>query len=171
MTSFTDVKPTVGAASNSFEKIVDIQPYGTGEAVEGSWTNIPDITSFNPTRPPITADTTTWAHKGGTSTQKTGESFTATVNVLKIRNAEDADFQDWYLTLLRASEGDDTANLVHIRWYDALGASEAYQAIASVQIAPQTTGNAEKGWDTVTFTGDGKARPIANPVATPAVGE
>jgi hypothetical protein len=34
-----------------------------------------------------------------------------------------------------------------------------------VQVAPQTTGNAEKGWDTVTLTGDGKATPIANPLA------
>jgi hypothetical protein len=165
MTDFADVKPTVGAASNSYEKILDIQAYGTGTPTEEAWVNVPDITAFNPTRPPITADTSTWAHKGGTSTQKTGESFSATFNVLKIRNSEDNDFQDYYLTLLRASEGTDTDNLVHVRWYDALGASEAYQGIASVQVAPQTTGNAEKGWDTVTLTGDGKATPIANPLA------
>jgi hypothetical protein len=145
MTDFADVKPTVGAASNSYEKILDIQAYGTGTPTEEAWVNVPDITAFNPTRPPITADTSTWAHKGGTSTQKTGESFSATFNVLKIRNSEDNDFQDYYLTLLRASE--------------------AYQGIASVQVAPQTTGNAEKGWDTVTLTGDGKATPIANPLA------
>lgn len=166
MTDYADVKPTIGSTANSFETILDIQPYGTGTPDEAAWENVPDVTAFNPSRPPITADTTTWAHKGSTSTQKTGESFTATFNVLKIRNSVDNDFQDYYLTLLRASEADGSDNLVHFRYYDALGASYAYQGIASVQVAPQDTSNAGKGWDTVTLTGDGKATPIANPLAS-----
>lgn len=168
MTDYADVKPTVGAAANAFEKILDIQPYGDGTPVEGAWENVPDITSFNPTRPPITADTTTWAHKGGQSNTKTGESFSATFNVLKIRNTVDNDWQDYVITLLRASEADGTGNLVHYRYYDALGASEAYQGVASVQMAPQSTGNTDKGWETVTLTGDGRATPITNPIAAGA---
>lgn len=165
-TTFEDVKPTPGAASNAFEKILEIQPYGDGTPTDASWTNVPDIDAFNPTRPPITADTATYAHKGGSSNTKVGEDFNLTFNVLKIRQV-DNDYQDYYLTLLRASEGEGTANLIHYRYYDALGASEAYQGIASVQVAPSSTGKTDKGWETVTLTGDGRAKPIDNPIATP----
>lgn len=164
MTDFASVVPTPGSAANAYEKLLDIQPYGDGTAEESAWTNVPDIDQLNPSRPPITADTATYAHKGGSSNTKVGEDFSATFNVLKIRQ-EDNDWVDYYITLLRASEGEGTANLVHYRYYDALGASEAYQGVASVQIAPSTTGKADKGWDTVTLTGDGKARPIENPNA------
>lgn len=163
VTKFEDVKPTAGAASNAYEVIVEVQPYGTGAPVDESWKNVPDITEFSPSFEAKTSDTTTYAHKGATSTTKVGSNWSASFNMLKIRDKEN-EFQDDYLVLKKASDANGRDNLVHIRYYDALGADEAYVGVASVSVAPQATGNEDKGWVTVSLTGDGEFTPITNPL-------
>ena len=160
MTDYDSIAPTAGDIANSYEVILDINT-GTSEAP--TWLNIPDITAFNPTSNPKTADVATYAHKGGDALQKVGETFSATFNLLKIRDDE-GEFQAEWIALKEAADADGEDNLIEFRYYDALGASEAYQGKAAVQRARANTGNADPGFDTFTLTGNGRAKPITNPV-------
>lgn len=163
-TTFDDIKPTPGAASNAFEVILEVQPYGTGTPTDEAWEVVPDITSFAPQFAPKTSDTTTYAHKGAASNTKIGSDWSASFNILKIRG-ENNDFQASYHVFKNAADGKGTANLLHVRYYDALGAAEAYQGVASVSgLDRQGTGNEDKGWMTVNLTGDGEFKSITNPV-------
>ncbi len=54
---------------------------------------------------------------------------------------------------------------VEVRYYDSEGADYAFQGIFSVDVARQTTGNAEIGGWTVTLTSRGPIKVIANPYA------
>lgn len=166
MTDFDDVVPTQGTPANSYEFIVDIaiQPAGAGTPV---WVNIPDITDWNPQHPPKTSNTTTYAHKGGTSESKTGSDFSGEFNMLKIRDATGKAFQPGWQILKDASDAKGEANKILVRWYDAFGAPDAYQGKARVDRARVNTGTADNEWDKFTLTGDGSALPIANPLATP----
>lgn len=167
ITSFDDIKPTPGAAANAFEIIFEVQPYGDGTPVDGAWEVVPDITAFAPTFAPKTADTTTYAHKGSASTTKIGADWSGSLNILKIRQ-QDGNFQPSYLIFKNAADGIGIDNLLHVRYYDALGADEAYQGIAGISVDRQGTGNEDKGWMTVNLTGDGPFNPIPNPLAATA---
>lgn len=167
MTAFDDVQPTVGDVANSYELILDINT-GTEETPE--WANIPDITAFNPQPSPKQKDITTYAHKGTTSQQKSGEDFSVSFNLLKVRD-EQGEFQPEWITLKEAADADGEANNVLIRYYDALGASDAYQVKCGVARALTNNGNDDPGFDTFTLTGVTRRVPIVNPVTetTPEV--
>lgn len=162
-TDYANFKRTAGAAANAFETILEVQPYGTGTPTEGAWKPVPDLNNFDPAFTPQTKDTTVYGDKGSTSVTKTGDDWAASFNHLVLRTAT-GEFAEPTVTFLRASEGTGSANLLHIRYYDALGASYAYQGVASVSVKRQNTGATDTNWFTVNLTGNAKFSPITNPI-------
>lgn len=166
MTDYAAVKPTVGDVAQSYEYIVDVaivpESAGTKDFV-----NIPDISQLNPQFPAQLQDITTYANKGQQAQVKTGTAPTASFNILKIRDAT-GEFQPEWLILKNASDATGQANLVYLRWYDALGASDAYEGLFLVsRDARPETGPQGPGWDAFTFSAAGPVEPIENPVITP----
>lgn len=166
MTVWADVKPTSGSVANSYEQILDIADIPAAAGTP-TWINVPDITALNPSHTPTNMDVTTYANKGSAANTKSGSTFSATVNVLKIRDAN-GEFQDEWLLLKNAADGKGEDNLILMRYYDALGASDAYEGKVSVSRAIANTGNNDPGFDTFTLTGYGEVLPIVNPNAAAA---
>lgn len=162
MTEFTDVAPTEGTIAQSYEYIFDIAQKPTGNA-QPSWVNVPDITALNPQFPAQLQAITTYAHKGQERQSKIGSGFSLGFNILKIRD-NTGEFQPEWLLLKNAADGVGTSNELLFRYYDALGASDAYQGTALVQRDGRPeTGAQGPGWDAFTLTGAGDVLPIANP--------
>lgn len=158
---FSTLVPSPGAAANAYERVLQIAAYTAGTApAEGDWLTVRDKKDFAPQRTPRTEDITTDAHKGGTAVEKIGDDWSASVNVLKNRQ-QDNDFQDYYKVLRAAAESKGDGAKVHVRYFDGLGADEAYQTVATVQIA-----EAGSGLDIAafTFTGSAPIEKIATPV-------
>ena len=162
MTDFNDITPTAGDAANSFEYIFDMCVDPTAEAPE--WKNIPDITGLTPTATPKQKDGTTYAHKGQTSQDKTGEDFTLSVQIKGIRQA-DGEFQDYLVDLIKAADSKGQANIVGLRYYDAYSKVLAYQLTASVNWSRANTGNDDLEFFSFEFTGKGDRVRIESPAA------
>lgn len=170
MTDYADVQPTEGDVANSYEYIFDVAvlPTGSGEPV---WLNIPDITGLDPQFADKLKDITTYANKGSTSQKKVGRDFTLNFQILKVRD-ETGEFQAEWLLLKAAADADGKANNIAFRYYDALGASEAYQGTAAVSRGNRpSTANDDPGFDAFTLTGRGRVNPITNPVASAGTGD
>lgn len=166
MTDYADVVPTEGSVAQSYEYIVDVAPVPVAPA-EKVYVNVPDISAFNPQFPAQLQDITTYANKGQTAQTKTGSAPTASFNILKIRD-NTGEFQAEWLTLKNASDKTGKDNLVYLRWYDALGASDAYEGLFLVtRDARPETGAQGPGWDAFTFAAAGPILPIVNPVTVP----
>lgn len=169
MTAFADVVPTVGSVAQSYEYIVDVAPVPVGNA-EKQYVNVPDINQFNPQFPAQLQDITTYANKGQQAQTKVGSAPTAAFNILKIRD-NTGEFQPEWLLLKQASDAVGENNLVYLRWYDALGASDSYEGLFLVtRDARPENGAQGPGWDAFTFAAAGPILPIANPVLAPAPG-
>lgn len=164
MTDFTEVVPTDGDVANSYEYILDIAAVPVGDA-EPTWLNVPDINALSPEWSDQTGDATTYAHKGSTNEEKSGRSAVINFQQLLIRDSA-GDFQAEWKVLKDAADAKGKNNRILVRWYDALGASDAYQGTFRVTRAnrPQT-GAIEKGWEAWTLTSRGEPQPIENPTA------
>lgn len=161
MTAYADVKPTEGDVANSFEYIFDIN---TGTTAAPVWLNVPDITALNPQFADKLKDIATYAHKGNSAQKKTGRDFTLDFNLLKVRD-NTGEFQPEWLALKTACDALGDGNNIGFRYYDALGASDAYQGIAAVSRGNRpSTGNDDPGFDNFVLTGVGGVVPIVNPV-------
>lgn len=161
MTAYDDVKPTAGDVANSYEFIFDI---GTGTGADIAWLNVPDITALNPQFAAKLKDIATYAHKGSSAQKKVGADFTLDFNILKVRDST-GEFQPEWLVLKNASDAEGDGNNLRFRYYDALGASDAYQGIAAVSRGNRpNTGNDDPGFDSFVLTGVGQVKPIENPV-------
>lgn len=162
MTKFDEVSPTEGAVAQAHELIFDIavKPAAGQQPV---WVNVPDITALNPQFPAQLQAITTYAHKGKERQTKVGSGFSLGFNILKIRDAV-GEFQAEWLLLKAASDADGSANEILFRYYDALGASDAYQGTGLVgRDARPENGAQGPGWDAFTLTGAGDVVPIVNP--------
>lgn len=156
-------EPTAGSIANSYELVLDID-LGTPEAPQ--WTNIPDITAFNPTPAIKTIDRSTYAHKGNDAASKVGETFNSSFNVMGIRD-DKGEFQPELVALLALAAPETRGSEAEgrFRYYDELGASYAYEFTATVQDGRANTGNADPGMFTFTLTSTGSRTSIANPNA------
>jgi len=165
MTTFAAVTPTLGSVAQSYEYIVDVAPVPVGAAPK-NYRNVPDINQFNPQFAAQLQDITTYANKGQQAQTKVGSAPTAAFNILKIRDSL-GDFQPEWQILKTASDKSGQDNLVYLRWYDALGASDAYEGLFLVarDNRPEN-GPQGPGWDAFTFTAAGPILPIVNPVKT-----
>lgn len=163
MTQFADVAPTEGSVAQSYEYIFDVAKKPVGEA-EPTWLNVPDITALNPQFPAQLQAITTYAHKGKERQTKIGSGFTLGFNILKIRD-NTGEFQAEWLLLKEAADADGSDNELLFRFYDALGASDAYHGSALVQRDARPENGAQgPGWDAFSLTGAGDVVPIVNPV-------
>lgn len=166
MTDYATVTPTVGDVAQSYEYIVDVATVPVAPA-EKAYINVPDINQFNPQFPAQLQDITTYANKGQQAQAKVGSAPTAAFNILKIRD-ETGEFQPEWLILKNASDQTGKDNLVYLRWYDALGASDAYEGLFLVTRDSRPENGAQgPGWDAFSFAAAGPILPIANPVVTP----
>jgi hypothetical protein len=161
MTTPTIPTPTAGSVANSYELVWDIN---TGTDIAPVWLNIPDITGIAPNGAPKMTDTATYANHGSQSESKTGETFTATFDVLAVRS-ETGEFQPELLALLALSAPETRgAGAVGIfRYYDEKGASYAYQFSGTVSDGRKNTGNADPGMFQFTITSKGDRKTIVNP--------
>ena len=169
MTKYEDVKPTQGDVANSYEYIFDIALNSAEEPT--AWLNVPDITALNPQFAAKLKDIATYAHKGASAQKKTGADFTLDFNILKVRD-QTGEFQAEWLMLKQAADAKGDGNNLRFRYYDALGASDAYEGIAAVSRGNRpSTGNDDPGFDNFTLTGVGEVVPIENPTKAAAGGE
>lgn len=158
--------PTEGTGANPFEWLLDLE---IGDPTP-AWVNCPDVDNLNPTFPPLTKTRSSYATKGRTINNKFGETCTLVFDAEKVRDNTGAIAQGWLKALLKASHGEDAANRVNARFYDALDPSadaEAYQAIFSVDsMARKSTANTgtEGEWYTVTLTSYSDVEQITTPV-------
>lgn len=164
MTEYATVAPTEGSVAQSYEYIVDVATPPVAPGTK-SYVNVPDITGLNPQAPAQLQDVTTYANKGQQAQTKVGSAPTVAFNILKIRD-NTGEFQPEWLILKNASDQTGKQNLVWLRWYDALGASDAYEGLfLVVRDGRPETGAQGPGWDAFTFTAAGPVLPIENPVA------
>lgn len=167
MTAYSGVVPTEGDPAQSYEYIFDIATIPVG-AAEPVWVNVPDITALNPLFNDKVQSIVTYAHKGSSADSKTGSSFTLGFNILKIRD-NTGEFQPEWLILKAAADAKGKANRILVRFYDALGASDAYEGTTRVsRDARPETGAEGVGFDAFTLNGVGEVLPIENPVGVVA---
>lgn len=165
MTAYASVAPTEGSVAQSYEYIVDVAPIPIGSAAK-VYVNIPDVNQLNPQFAPQLQDVTTYANKGQQAQTKVGSAPSVSFNVLKIRDAT-GEFQSYWLLLKDASDKTGKDNLVYLRWYDALGASDSYEGKFLVtRDARPENGAQGPGWDAFTLTAAGPVVPIPNPTKT-----
>lgn len=165
MTKFENIKPLDGSVANTYEYTVDVAliPADGTEIAESAWVNLPEITAFQPNRTPKTADAGTYANKGTADQTKIGEDFSGTFNILK-RRTDGVEFAESWQILKTASDAIGADNVLAVRYYDSLGANDAYQGRASVvRNQRPNTGNDGVEFDAFTFTGKDRFVPIVNP--------
>lgn len=163
MTALDAVVPTVGTIAQSYDFIVDVATVPVAPA-EKVYINVPDVVQVNPQFPAQLQDVTTYANRGQQAQAKVGSTPTVAFNILKVRD-ETGEFQPYWLLLKNASDKNGKDNLVYLRWYDSLGASDAYEGLFLVtRDARPESGAQGVGWEAFTFTAAGPVLPIANPV-------
>lgn len=171
MTTLDDIAPTQGDMAFAYETIWDIAALPAGGAEVTTWLNVPDITGLAPAAPPVTADNTTYANKGNSSTVKIGETFTLAVNVSPVRDAE-GEFQPELLLLLEAADSKGVDNTIAYRYYDSASAAIAFQGTARVEYTFANTGATDQKIFAFTLTGNGDRVKITNPaIAAPGGGD
>lgn len=164
MTLFDTSVPTEGTGANPYEWLLDL------ELVAATWTNCPDIDNLNPTFPPLTKTRTSYATKGKTINNKFGETCQIVFDAEKVRATDGSIAQPWLKALIAASHGNDAANRVRARFYDALDESadaEAYEATFSVDSMTrrETSNTGTTGeWYSFTLTSYSDVEQITTPV-------
>jgi hypothetical protein len=160
-TTFATLKPTAGAQAGTYEWLWDIAVVPTG-ATSPTWVNVPDITGLTPTPAPKFKDGTTYANKGQTSQQKTGDDFTLAVSVKGVKDTT-GEFQPELLILFAAADAVGAANILLYRYYHATSPSLAWSGSAAVQWSRDNTGNDDLEMFGFTLTGQGDRKKITNP--------
>lgn len=155
--------PAPGDVANSYELLTDIN---TGTDAAPVWLNVPEISGLDPAFSDVIKELSNYAYKGVPGKTKSGETFVLTFNVTKRRVPGTHQFYPWYTALTAKAAQKGEANKIGVRFYDALGADEAFQAKALVSHPKRNnTGDNDTDIAQFTLTGDGTALPIANPLA------
>ncbi len=163
MTTFDTLSPAPGDVANSYELLTDIN---TGTDAAPVWLNVPEVSGLTPAFTDVLREISNYSYKGNPGQTKTGESFVLTFNVTKRRVPGTNQFYPWYMALKNKADLKGEANKIGVRFYDGLGADEAYQAKALVSHpSRQNTDDNTTEVAQFTLTGDGTAAPITNPLA------
>lgn len=149
----------------SYELDIDINLAGVG-ALPVNWQQIRFTSAIAPVHSPVMADAATYDDEGAQNQVKIGETGSVSFTVQNNRNP-DGTYLPEVQALINAAKPGTRGNqaAVEVRYYDSEGADYAFQGIFSVDVARQTTGNAEIGGWTVTLTSRGPIKVIANPYA------
>jgi hypothetical protein len=169
-TTYADIAPGTGDVANSYELILDIYTGEIADLAPGGtvdpekWLNCPEISALNPKFTDTIKEITNYAYKGSPGKSKNGTTVELSFTVTKRRVAGGVEWTPEYLELKSRADADGEANKIGIRWYDALGASEAYQGVFLVgHPERQGTGDDDTATDQFTLQSDGKVTPITNP--------
>ena len=162
--TYEELKPTQGDPAQSHQYMFDVAALPVTPATEPSWQNIPDITALSPEFQAQLQEITTYAHKGQQAQSKVGSNFSLSFNLLKLRD-NTGEFQPEWLVMKNASDQLGELNMLRFRFYDSLGASDAYEGTATVaRGARPENGAVGVGWDAWSLTGVGEVLPIENPL-------
>lgn len=164
--------PTVEELAFSYEIGVDIALSGDGE--ETLWQQIRGISAVAPTAPPLTFDAATYDDKGAPNAQKVSESPTLAFTV-QGRRLESGLYRPEVERLLELADPEAVgeAAIGRFRYYDnpqsgPANPTDAYEIDGSVEVTRQNTDNASVAVWSVTVTGQGRRRRIANPMTEEA---
>lgn len=132
------------------------------------WTKVRFTSEIEPSFEPNLQDATTYDDEGQTRQVKTSAEWSIEFTINRYRDATGL-FMPEAEKLRKAGDpesfGEDA--FVHVRWYDKLGADEAYEGTAYVQWERAESAADALGKAGVTLTGYGPLTAIANPNATP----
>lgn len=150
----------------SYEYALDIN---LGTVAEPDWQQIRFSSAIDPQVTPVQQDGATYDDDGAPHPHKLSESWTCGATIQAHRLVDGA-FLPEVEKLLELAGPESTGNraVAHVRWYDdpvgqEPNPAEAYEGFAFVQMNRQNTGNDQiAGW-TLTLTGQGRRRRIANP--------
>lgn len=149
----------------AYELLLEVDMADAGTSTP-EWTKVRFTSEINPTFEPTMQDATTYDDEGQHRDVKTGSTWSCEFTINRYRDAQ-GKFMPEAEKLRKAGDpesfGEDA--FVHVRWYDKLGADEAYEGQAYVQWARAETGAEALGKATVTLTGYGVAAAIENPAA------
>lgn len=143
--------------------------YGVDIEIAGAWQAIRRITGVDPQVTPVTVEAATYDDLGSPNSPKIGENWTLGFQVQQQRLASGS-FTEEVEALLALAEPDAVGELAfgRFRWYDkpadgTPNPDHAFEGEGTVQITRAQTGNAEIGSWTVSITGRGRRKKIANP--------
>ncbi|MEN1976996.1 phage tail tube protein [Cellulomonas olei] len=153
----------------SYEYAVDIN---IGTRAAPVWQNIRFISAVDPQATSVTQDGATYDDNGAPHPIKTSESWTLGFTAQGHRLPTTGLYLPEVEKLLELAGPDSVGNAAsgQFRWYDdpsdhVPNPNEAYEGDGTVAVTRQNTGNDQiAGW-TVTVTGQGRRRKIANPAA------
>lgn len=170
MTKFADIVPGTGDVANSYELLLDIYDGPIADLMPGGtidsekWINVPEISALSPKFTDTIKEIANYAYKGNPGKNKNGSTVELSFTVTKRRVVGTNNWTPDYLALKSRADADGAANKIGARFYDALGADEAYQGIFLVgHPERQGTGNDDTAIDQFTLQSDGKVSPITNP--------
>lgn len=149
---------TATALARKFAVAVDTTGGGVWTAVAGIYT-----LAFPPVTPNM-SDSTSYDQAGGTTSEPTAYSWSATFSAYRrLTGGATYDPAQEFLRLLAFQNFGDTSR-ANVRIYDKQGGPEAFQGFAYVQWAKANNGVNDLDAGTVTLTGDGLLTIITNPV-------
>lgn len=137
-------------------------------SVDGvTWLQLMGVNDFNPSINPNIVDASNYDGGGWTGSEVVMQDWNT---VTKFLRQPSAGVYPPSQELIRATQGLFGASArLYTRWYDRLGAPEAWSGLAIPSWQPSKTGTADLNEVTATLKGDGPLTPIANPYAAAAV--
>lgn len=135
-----------------------------GTAAAPEWIRIRAISEFNPTIESNMEDSSDYDGEGWGSQTKTGMTWALEMTLLRKMGRESRDYDPGQEALREAADQLGLDSVVHVRWYDREGGTEAYEGFASVEWSPEGGPYTALDSASVTLHGDGARRKITNPV-------
>jgi hypothetical protein len=146
-----------------------VSPYvsGTLASAVTAWTPFNGIVDFNDAVKATMQDATDYDNNGYAGTEKTLETWSATVKATRPFNAGAYDPGQEIVRATRLAFGDQAR--VFVQWYDRNGGTDAYAGVALPDWTQSKTAVADLEEVQVVFNGDGQLYNIANPYQTPNI--
>ena len=136
------------------------------DSVDGEFTRVRGINSFQPGLDPNMEDTTDFDNDGWTSQEKTMQGWSLSIGFIEKVGAEDLQQDRGQGILEEASDKFGPDSMVEARWYERNG-ELAYQGVASVQFEPQGGSPTDLSTVNVTLQGNGERHRIDHPGENP----
>ncbi|GAA0371788.1 phage tail tube protein [Streptomyces blastmyceticus] len=160
MATPTPPAETVTALARRYRLEVDTSTTSTP-----SWTLLPGVTEFAPKIEPTQQDVTTYDAEGWVEQAVTMLAWSIETTIAHRAHPTTGQFNPTQEYLRKASMSFGAASYVHVRYYDRMGADDAYEGSALVTWEPGGGGPDEVDTIKITLTGSGPLRSITNPAA------
>lgn len=144
---------------------VKVAPYAATAPTSG-WTAFNGINDFTYAIAATLQSTDTYETDGWASSEKTMQTWSATVKAFRPIGGETPAFDAGQEIVRAAQDQFGTAARVWVQFYNKDGLDEAWQGIALVDWSQSKSAVADVQEITVKFTGDGVLNAITNPAAS-----